>query len=564
MRILWRLLRNLLVNAARFVRNGLGALFRRKGAIDFVRIELKGKLPVRRTRRAPPWFLRRFFPPPARITFEELDRRLTRIEGDARVRGVLLLLRHVSLGWGELVSLRKRLTALRDKGKELVVCLQEAGNAEYYLASAGNFVVLAPAGHLGLTGLAAEVRFYKETLHKLSAEAEVIAAGKYKSAFDPYTRTEMTPAHREAVEAILDDLSSELVTAVAEGRKQSPEAVRQRIDEGPYNPGRAKECGLIDAVGYEDEVEKLLGREKLRICDAHAYERMGPIAYDWIPLFGQHGLGYIALHGIIHTGESTRMPGRSATAGDETLRKAIDAARKARRVRAVVLHIDSRGGSGLASDLIWRAVLQLREKKPVIAYLGNVAASGGYYVACAANHVVASPGTLTGSIGVLAGKLNLGGLFERLGVRTEVLKRGASADLSSAIRGFTGEERERLERDIRFFYDDFVAKVAESRKLPREAVAEAAEGRVWTGTRALGLRLVDELGGFGVAVQRARELAKLPARAPVWNVGLEAAVPSLPSGPWVSFAEVLGDLGELTLLAEEAMLCLSPYELRIR
>jgi protease-4 len=558
MRPLFALLRNLFVNLGRLVHRLLLAHHR----IDFVRIELKGEIPVRRARRRVPFFLRRLVPRPPALSFEELDEILRRIAEDRRLRGLLLVVRRLRGGWGQLVALRARLTRLREAGKEVAVWIEEAGNREYYLASAGSLLALAPAGHVGLVGLAAEVRFFKSALEKVSAEAEVVAAGRYKTAFDPFTRNEMTPAHREAVEAILDDLSTEMVRAIALGRELDEERVRRLVDEGPFNPPRAREAGLVDVVCYEDELHKRLG-EKARVAPLARWARAARRRYDWAPLWRRRVVGFVDVSGLIHAGESSRAPGR-ATAGHETVCQALEAARKDRRVAAVLLHVSSRGGSGLASDLIWREVRRLRDEKPVVAYLGDVAASGGYYVACGAHHVVASAGTLTGSIGVLAAKLNLGRLLDRLGVRTEVLRRGKSADWSSPARGLTEIERERLAADVGVFYEDFVAKVAESRGLARERVAEAAEGRVWTGARALGLGLVDELGDFALALTRARERAGLGAQVPLVTVGREPPMRGLAGVlPW-PVGEVAGALGELTLLQGDRWLCLPPFDVEVR
>jgi protease-4 len=564
-RALWLLCRNLAVNAARLLHRALHLRHR----IDYVRLSVQGTLPPRRTRGRLPWLWRRFFHSPTEITFEELDGDLTRVERDPRVRGVIVCLGTLKMGWGRLCALRARLEALGSAGKDLAVYLQEAGNAEYYVASAARFIVLSPAGSLGLTGLSAEVRFYKDALQKLSTETEVVSAGKFKTAFEPFTRDEMSEAHREALGAILDDLFGELVEAVAQGRRMERETVRRLIDRGPYSPARAQEAGLVDAVAYEDEIESLLGETQVRLAAADEYRRVARRSCEWLPLWRPRQIAYLNLSGMIHLGESAQLPGRRVTCGHETICKALDVARRDGRFAAVVLHVDSRGGSALASDLIWREVSRLRAQKPVVAFLGDVAASGGYYAACAASHLVASKGTLTGSIGVLAGKLNLAGLLLRLGVRTEVIKRGASADLLSAARGFTTEERKRLEGDLQAFYRDFVSKVAQSRKLPVKRVEAAAEGRVWTGARALALGLVDELGTFSLAVRRARERAGIPegAPAPLVSLGTEPARPALwGRGPWIpeAFLEAAADLAALEKLSGERVVCLCPWEIEVR
>jgi protease-4 len=287
-------------------------------------------------------------------------------------------------------------------------------------------------------------------------------------------------------------------------------------------------------------------------------------------------VGVVAVRGTIHSGESRAAPFSGPTAGDRTVCAALEAARKNKRVRAVVLYVDSRGGSSLASDLMWRAVERLRAEKPVVACFGNYAASGGYYVATGCDRIFASPGTITGSIGVLAGKLDLSGLWSRLGVKVEVLRRGARGDLYSTHRSLDDAERARLEADISAVYDDFVSRVAEGRKLSHEAVHDVAQGRVWTGARALEHKLVDALGTFDDALAHARERAGFragatppvvlfsgPSRGPLAFL-TRGALAETPI-PATDLARVLGldlpSLEELSLLAEARELLWWPHEI---
>ncbi len=463
----------------------LAALARRP---RWVRLDVKEPLPARPTRRA----LRRG-PSLARLaqTIDELCR-------DPRLEGVVVALGRLGGGWAKAQSLRDVLARLPARGKRLVVHLSSPGLHEYYVATAADTIAADESGPMALVGLSAEVTFFGGALAKVGAEAQAEYRGRYKSFAETFTRDDMSPAHREALDAVLDDLHAELVAAVAAARRMDRERAVALVAGGPYQAAAAVAAGLIDHVAYADELEDRLG---VKIAPFRRRARL-----RWRPLRRRRSVRVLALHGAIVPGEVGVFP-RPALSADAAVR-ALAAARESRRVAAVVLHLDSRGGSAAASDLIWHEAARTAKKKPVVAYMADVAASGGYYIACAAKTIVAQPGTLTGSIGVVAGKLALAGLYERLGLRAVTLTRGEAAGMNHASRPYSVEERRRLAAEVDAMYRQFVAKVAAGRGLTVDEVETAAGGRVWTGRSAHARRLVDVLGNVDDALRAAEDLAR--------------------------------------------------------
>jgi protease-4 len=458
---------------------------------------------------------------------------LDRAARDQHLGAIWITIDRLEAGWSVIQTLRDAILDVRRAGKQVIVFLEEAGNGTIFLASAADRIVLAPSGSLHLTGLRAEVLFLRGTLDRARVEAEIVRLGEYKSAAEPLTRTSLSPEAREALESILDDLYDQFVAGIAEGRGLPPERVRDLVDAGPYRAPAAKEARLVDEVCYEDEVEarlpEFLGRPGGRpfVLPADRWlriaRRMPPPPGTRIPA---PRMAFLLAEGFVRSGRTRAFPPSRAIASASFV-EALRQARDDPRVQAIVLRVDSPGGSGLASDVVWRELRLAREKKPLVVSMGNVAASGGYYLAMGADWIVAEPATLTGSIGVIAGKLNLRGLYDLLGLSKEVIDRGARAGAQSDYRPFTKAEREKLEQDIRAFYDDFVAKAASCRHLQTEEVDKAARGRVWTGRQALSLRLVDELGGIRAAIAAAKRRAGIPFAQPVRLEVYPRAVPSL-------------------------------------
>lgn len=428
-----------------------------------------------------------------------------------------------ALPWALAQELRLGVTAFAASGKPTVAWAESFGQGTsdlpaYVLASAFDEVWLQPSGDLNLLGVALETTFLRGALDKLGVEPELEGRYEYKNAVDRISRTELTPAHRESLERISGSLLDRAVSDVAEGRGLTADEVRSLVDTGPRTADEARQAGLVDRLGYRDEVYASV-RE--RVGDAAALlfaDRWRPRQLPPMPSLPGRPRGHVALvevHGGIVTGTSRRGP-TERSVGSDTVGADLRAVLEDDSARALVLHVDSPGGSSVASDTIWREVSRVRAAgKPVVVSMGAYAASGGYYVACPADVIVALPATLTGSIGVFGGKFVVTGLLDKLGLSTGVVEQGARSRMYSSRRPFTADERERIDAVLDAVYEDFTRRVAEGRSLTREAVEQVARGRVWTGADAYGVGLVDELGGLRDAVRIARQRADLPERAPV-------------------------------------------------
>jgi protease-4 len=433
---------------------------------------------------------------------------------DPRVAGVVVRFGARIGGLSRAQSLRRALARVRESGKP-VVAWAESWDAESLLAaSAATRVYLPESGSVLLVGLRFETLHVKHLLDRFEVAPHVMRVGRHKTAGERLTRERMSPEDREQLEALADDLFEALVEALAAGRGLDAAAVRDRIDRGPYSAAAAAEAGLVDGCRYPDEVERELPelapgtardeRGRPRRIEVGAYHALFASDPGWRPLLRElPRLAYVVARGAIHRGG-----GQRGIACDP-LRELLETLRTEERVRGVVLRLDTGGGDGVASDLLWRAVSRLAHEKPVVASMGDVAASGGYYVAAAADTVFAEAATVTGSIGVVGGKLDLGGLYRRVGVSKDAVERGARAGLLSDVRGFTGDERAAVQALFEAAHDTFVDRVARGRGLPAERVAQLAGGRVWSGVRARALGLVDALGGPLEALAEARRRAGL-------------------------------------------------------
>jgi protease-4 len=486
---------NLLGNLVRLLRN-LPRLLRKRPA--WVRVSLKEPLPARPARAG---LLRRRIPSLAGLA--ELFRELA---DDARLEGLVLELHHVSGGWAHARSLRDLIARLGAK-KRVVAHLSSPSLRDYYVACAAGSILVDESGPLALHGLAAEARFFRRALDKLGARAETEFRGAYKSMGEMLTRDDMSEAQRESLEAVLDRLEGELCAAVAAARGMTEERARELLRGGPYLAADAARRGLVDAVKYADEAAP-------DVATVKAWRRARRLPLVWRPLLARRRrVAVVPLHGAIVPGEGSG--GRSV--GSEAATRTLAAVREDPRLAAAVLHIDSRGGGAAASDLIWRQVRRLAEKKPVVAYLHDVAASGGYYVACGATRIVAQPTTLTGSIGVVGGKVSFGALLERAGVTSVAIARGEAATMSSPSRAYSDEERRRLAAEVDALYQQFVARVAAGRGLDPAEAERHARGRVWMGIDAHERKLVDQLGDVEDAIRLAESLSggKGAVEAPV-------------------------------------------------
>jgi len=633
---------DLLRNAVLATRNLVCSL-RRKG-LDCIVLSLHGSYPEQPALREPlPFPFSRLPLFPAEVSLADMRMAMEMIGGDRRVKTVVLRFDALQAGLSALHSLRHMLLDLRAKGKRLVAWLPNADTWEYYLASACDEIVLPPPGRLFALGLRSELLFLKDTLALAGIEADLEAIAEYKVSPDTFRRTAMSEPHREMLDSILNSLFDQIVTAIAEGRGLDAARVRELIDTMPLNSAEAVEAGLADAVLYEDELaahlsaaaDRLEGPSVERPFQAAGRLESLPVeqpfqaagrleglpverpfqaagrleslphivlltwreAARWlrtpIKWNTRQAIGVVSLEGLIVSGRSRRVPVPvplpfvEAQAGAATIVQTLRQAETDRRIAAVIFHVETPGGSALASDLICREVRRLRAKKPVVVLMGGQATSGGTYVAALANRIVARPTTLTGSIGIWGGKFTLAGLYGKLGVSRASVQRGAMAGLYSETAPFSEVERAWVRRDLGESYARFKAYVAEGRGMTEEQVEEIARGRVWTGAQAREIGLVDELGDFQTALATAKELAGLKPEREYTVVQVHPPRHELLPSPFPLPGERAGDedsspfsfvgrragdeggwllalLGALQGLARERVWALAPWLVRIR
>jgi len=449
-----------------------------------------------------PWGGRR-----SRLTTYDVLRGLRAAAADDHVRALVLHVSSLDWGWAKIGEVRDAVARFRRSGKPVYASLTGGGEREYLLASAAGTVAMPPTAVLQLDGLVATTTYFRGAFDKLGVTPNFAYVGRFKSGVEPYTRTGMSPEARMALSAALDDLYGMLLDTLGAARRLPRDSVSRLVDQGPYTAGDARRLGLLDTLLYDTEVDSLAlrrGRRRLSVESfGHYLARLG------MPVQGTR-VALVVAAGAIVSGHSRQLPGQEDELGSSTLIEALRQARRRGAVKAIVLRIDSPGGVAQPADDIWREVERCRAIKPVIVSMSDVAASGGYYFAVAADSVVASPATLTGSIGIFGGKLNVLGLYRKLGLNVETVSRGRHAGMLSPFRDFTPEESQRFERGLESFYRGFVARVARGRRLSEAAVDSVAEGRVWTGKAARARGLVDRLGGLETAFEMARARAGLP------------------------------------------------------
>ena len=435
-----------------------------------------------------------------RPTLRQVIATIERAADDPRIRGMVVIPQTAGAMWAQLQELHDALTTFRQSGKSLVVYFEFGGAGEYYLASAAERVLMMPAGTLDLSGLATYEVFFRGALDKLGVFPDLLQMGDFKTAANTFTEKGFTPAHREMSRSLNRDLYDQLVEAIALGRGRSVEDIRNAIDQGPFLPEDAVAAGLVDAVAYDDQIDDAPPVQGTRRYDGDNYVSSTSSFSRGSRIALLYAVGTIA------SGQSSFDGG--AVIGSDTF---VDWVRKVRAdssIRAIVIRIDSPGGSAIASEVIWRELMLTREVKPVIVSMGDLAASGGYYMAVPAHAIVAQPGTLTGSIGVVTGKYVVGGALDKLGVGTGAVSDGQFAEIYSPFRPFSQAERAKVEEQMQATYDLFVRRVADGRQSTPADVDAIAQGRVWTGRQARELGLVDELGGLTRAVELAAEHAK--------------------------------------------------------
>jgi protease-4 len=447
-----------------------------------------------------------------------------RAKRDTRIKALVIQPQAEGALWGQLQELHAAIDDFRSSGKPVVAYLEAGTAQEYYIASAANRVVLMPAGEIDLSGLATYELFFRGALDKLGVFPDLLHIGDYKTYSNTFNEKGYTPAHREMDRSLNKDWFDQLVAAISAGRKRPDADVRKLIDGGPYLAEDAKKAGLVDELGYEDQIDDAPPVKGLRRVEGESYQR----ATEY-PGAGGERIALLYAVGTIASGKSSFDSPGGQVLGSDTFASWVRKVRVDPSIRAIVVRIDSPGGSAIASDVIWRELMLTRDVKPVIVSMGDVAASGGYYMAVPANVIVAEPGTITGSIGVVTGKFVVKDGLEKLGINVDSVSDGKMAELNSPFRPFTKDERAKIDEQLQSTYELFLSRVAEGRHSTPAKIDTMAQGRVWTGRQAKDLGLVDELGGLDAAVQVARDRAKIdpkktiqlvvyPARRSVFDV----------------------------------------------
>jgi protease IV len=442
---------------------------------------------------------------------------LRKAKVDPRVKAVLLKpTGFESPFWAKVQEVRDAVLDFRKSGKPVYAYLEYGGDREYYLATAADKVFLMPSTPLDLVGVATYELFLRGTLDKIGAIPDLHRIGQYKTAVNTFREKGYTPAHKEMDESMNRDLYEQIVRGIADGRKKNEADVRTLVDDGPFLPEDALAAGLVDEVAYEDQVDdKLRAGEQRRRLEGDDYAR---VSLSSVGLNKGPRIAVIYASGTINGGKSGYDPVNGPVLGSETLIEYIRQARRDSAVRAIVLRIDSPGGSTTASDAIWRELVVAkteRADRPLVVSMSDLAASGGYYIAMPAQVIVAQPSTLTGSIGIFGGKFVTGGVYEKLGAKIESTSIGKRAEINGPTRPYNADELKKLQEQLQSFYDQFVEKVAESRHSTPEKIDAIAQGRVWTGRQAKQNGLVDDLGGLERAVAVAKERAKIAAGSDV-------------------------------------------------
>jgi protease IV len=443
-------------------------------------------------------------PPTVRSVVETLRK----AKVDKRISSVVIKPTGAAALWGKVQEVRDAIVDFRRSGKPIIAYMEYGGEQEFYLATACDKVFLMPAASLDLTGMASYELFLRGTLDKIGAYPDALHIGEYKTASNTLTEHTFTPAHREMAESLNTDLYEQLVRGIADGRHKSEASVKSLIDHGPFLPEDALRAGLIDDLAYEDEIDDKikLSPSAPKYVELTDYRQVGSAS---LGLGRGPRIAIIYAAGIIASGKSS-YDSPQGVVGSDTIVEYLRKARGDGSVKAIVLRVDSPGGSAIASDVIWREVMLTKNQKPVIASMSDVAASGGYYIAMPAHAIVAEPSTLTGSIGVVITKFVIDGTLKKLGMNMEGVSQGKYADMYSPVRPFSPEERARMAENMQATYDTFVEKAAQGRNTTPERIDAIGQGRVWTGRQAKQIGLVDELGGLDRAVALAKQRAKIP------------------------------------------------------
>lgn len=454
-----------------------------------------------------------FFDSQTHVTVSDLWLTLRKAAADPRIKAVVFEPRGLSVGWGTLEELKTDLLNFRKTGKPLVAYLRNPGTREYYLATVADRIYMSPEDSLDVKGLRIEAMFVKKTLDKLGATMDVIHAGKYKDAGDMFVRDSMTPETKEVLNQVLDQYFGDLVDTIAAGRRKTPAQVTALIDNGPLSARQALDGGLVDQLSFDDTVAsdlaKRLHQDKLTKLSLRSYVKVPASTVAGVE--GRSRIAFIVGEGPILRGGGNGFQDNEVLASG-SFTKVLREVENDPSIKGAILRINSPGGDGVASDDILNEVRNLSRKKPLIISMGDVAASGGYFIAMTGDSIVAYPNTLTGSIGVIYSRLSLRGLYDKLGIEKDILQRGRFAGINSDYSALTPEERQKVQSEIDRFYQSFLERVARGRNRKVEDIAPLAQGRVWLGEQAKQNALVNELGGLDRAVELIKQRAGIPNR----------------------------------------------------
>ncbi len=471
-------------------------------------IRLRGEIPEKPPIEIPIPFLS----DESRVTVRDCWALLRNAAADSRIKGVILIPEGVNAGWGKLQELREDLLQFKKSGKPLIAFLKYPKTREYYLATAADHIYMSPEDMLDMKGLRAELTFFKNTLDKLGVNVEVYHVGKYKDAGDMFTETAATPATREVVNSVLDTIYGGLISTFAAARKQTPEQMRATIDDGPYTAKQALKHGLVDALRFEDEVYgEMKDRLKQPELKKLLHSDYAKISGASLGVEGKKKIALLVGDGTITRGEESNGIGSDEGFVSGPFIRLLRKVGNDPDIQGVILRVDSPGGDAIASDEMLREVKLLSKKKPLVVSMSDLAASGGYYVAMTGDPIIAYPNTYTGSIGIIYGKLNLHGLYDKLGITKEIMTRGRNADLDSDYHPLTEAGKQKLKESLDEFYTGFVSKAAEARKMKYDELEPLAQGRVWLGSQAKDNGLIDELGGIDKAIELVKKKANIGA-----------------------------------------------------
>jgi len=445
------------------------------------------------------------------LTVTDVWNLLRKAAVDPHIKAVVLEPEGLSAGWGKIQEIRADLERFRKSGKPVYAYLRTPQAREYYVACGADRIYLGPADQFYVKGLRAELMYFKKTLDKLGVSVDVEHAGKYKDYGDQFTRSDMSPETKEVITSVVDDLYGDLINGIAAARKKKPEDVRAAIDQGVFLAPQAQKAGFVDELRFEDEMwndikNRLHVRDLKKVRDTTYVKAADPAG-----LQGRSKIALVVGEGDIVRGDPTDGTSDETNLASYPFDRLLDQVGKDSSIRGVIVRIDSPGGEVVASDEIWRQMNLLSKKKPLVISMSDVAASGGYYIAMTGDPILAYPGTETGSIGVVFGKPNLHGLYDKLGVTKDAIQRGKYADIDSDYTSLSPDERAKLKDGIDASYQDFVTKVADARHRKFSEIEPVSQGRVWLGSQAKTRGLVDQLGGLDDAIDLVKKRARIPA-----------------------------------------------------